>query len=114
MNDISLSQARRLALVRGGLLRPELTGLPKDAPRREKAARQACLAVIRRFGYLQLDTVAVAGARSHSLVLMSRLDGLDPSLGEALLRPGEPLFEYWGHEASLTFSPILRSSGSLG
>ncbi len=58
------------------------------------------MAVIRRFGYLQLDTVAVAGARSHALVLLSRLEGLDPALGEALLRPGEPLFEYWGHEAS--------------
>jgi uncharacterized protein YcaQ len=30
---------------------------------------------------------------------MSRLDGLDPSLAEELLQPGEPLFEYLGHEA---------------
>ena len=52
-----------------------------------------------RFGYLQLDTVAVAGARSHAIVLLSRLDGFDPALAEALLQPGEPLFEYWGHEA---------------
>jgi uncharacterized protein YcaQ len=55
--------------------------------------------VIQRFGYLQLDTVAVAGARSHAIVLLSRLDGFDPALAEALLQPGEPLFEYWGHEA---------------
>ena len=34
------------------------------------------------------------------MVLLSRIEGLHPSLGEALLRPGEPLFEYWGHEAS--------------
>ena len=26
---------------------------------------------------------------------------IDPALGEELLRPGAPLFEYWGHEASL-------------
>jgi len=56
--------------------------------------------VIRRFGYLQLDTVAVAGARSHAIVLMSRLEGFDSGFAEELLRPGEPLFEYWGHEAS--------------
>jgi len=30
---------------------------------------------------------------------MSRLDGLDPALAEDLLQPGEPLFEYLGHEA---------------
>jgi uncharacterized protein YcaQ len=100
LEAISTLQARRLALVRAGLLRPDLTSLPRKAPRRERAARQACLAVIRRFGYLQLDTVAVAGARSHALVMMSRLEGIDPALGEALLQPGEPLFEYWGHEAS--------------
>ena len=39
--------------------------------------------VIERFGYLQLDTVAVAGARSHAIVLASRLEGFDPSLEEA-------------------------------
>jgi len=27
------------------------------------------------------------------------LEGFDPKLGEQLLQPGEPLFEYWGHEA---------------
>ena len=31
---------------------------------------------------------------------MSRLDGASTALGESLLAPGEPLFEYWGHEAS--------------
>jgi hypothetical protein len=55
---------------------------------------------MRRFGYLQLDTVSVAGARSHSIVLTSRIHGMAANLGEDLLRPGEPVFEYWGHEAS--------------
>ena len=50
----------------------------------------------RRFGYLQLDTVSIAGARSHAIVLLSRLEGFDHELAEALLRPREPLFEYWG------------------
>lgn len=56
--------------------------------------------MIGRFGYLQLDTVSVAGARSHTIVLLSRLAGFPSRLGEELLQPGEPLFEYWGHEAS--------------
>jgi len=55
---------------------------------------------VRRFGYLQLDTVSIAGARSHAIVLMSRLAGATPALAESLLQPGAPLFEYWGHEAS--------------
>ncbi len=100
MEDLSLLAARRLALARAGLLKPAWTGLPERARGRGKRARGAAHKVIRRFGYLQLDTVSVAGARSHALVLLSRLHGFDPGLGEELLHPGEPLFEYWGHEAS--------------
>ncbi len=100
METISVREARRLALARAGLLKPEWTGLPRRAAGGGKRARAAALAVVERFGYLQLDTVSIAGARSHALVLMSRLDGLDPAVGEELLRPGAPLFEYWGHEAS--------------
>ena len=74
--------------------------MPKRAAGAGKRARSAALRVVDRFGYLQLDTVSIAGARSHALVLLSRIEGFDPTLGEELLRPGEPLFEYWGHEAS--------------
>jgi len=94
---ISIRDARRLALARAGLLKPKWAGFPTRAGRAPKAA---CLEVIRQFGYLQLDTVAIAGARSHALVLMSRLCDLDPKLPETLLAPGAELFEYWGHEAS--------------
>jgi uncharacterized protein YcaQ len=97
---LTVLEARRLALARAGLLKPEWTGLPRRAGGKGRRARSGCHAIIGRFGYLQLDTVAVAGARSHALVLMSRLVGLDPRLPEELLRPGEPLFEYWGHEVS--------------
>ncbi len=93
METIDVAAARRLALVRAGLLLPRRTGLPLRG-----RTRKAAHAVIDRFGYLQLDTVSVAGARSHALVLLSRLEGFPPHLGEALLKPGEPLFEYWGHE----------------
>ncbi len=101
-----MRQARRLALVRAGLLKPGWTGLPTRATGRGVRARRAAHAVIGCFGYLQLDTVAVAGARSHAIVLLSRLEGFDPALAEDLLKPGEPLFEYWGHEAS--WMPLER------
>ncbi|MEX1311816.1 MAG: crosslink repair DNA glycosylase YcaQ family protein, partial [Candidatus Sulfomarinibacteraceae bacterium] len=99
MESITTRQARRLALARAGLLKPEWTGMPRSARGRSPSARRACHEIVRRFGYLQLDSIGVAGARTHGLVLMSRLDGLDPSLAEELLQPGEPLFEYLGHEA---------------
>lgn len=99
METLNLTQARRLALARAGLLKPEWTRMPRRATGLTRRARQAAQRVIQRFGYLQLDTVAVAGARSHSIVLLSRLEGFDPALVETLLQPGEPLFEYWGHEA---------------
>lgn len=100
MESIEITEARRLALVRAGLLKPEWTGLPKRAAGFTLRARKAAHQIIRRFGFLQLDTVSIAGARSHAIVLLSRLQGFDPKLAEVLLRPGEPLFEYWGHEAS--------------
>jgi len=93
---LDVRAVRRLALARAGLLAGDL---PTKARGAGVTARDSAHAVINRFGYLQLDTISVAGARSHSLVLMSRLDGMDASLGEELLVPGAPLFEYWGHAA---------------
>lgn len=98
--SIDVPSARRLALARAGLLKRSWTGMPRRATGRGLRARRAAQAVVERFGYLQLDTVSVAGARSHGLVLLSRLDGFDPRLAEDLLGPDRPLFEYWGHEAS--------------
>jgi uncharacterized protein len=100
VDTLSVRAARRLALARAGLLAPEQTGLPRRARGRGPSAFAAAEAVIGRFGYLQLDTVSVAGARSHTIVLLSRLQGLEAAVGEELLRPGAGLFEYWGHEAS--------------
>jgi uncharacterized protein YcaQ len=100
VDTLSIRAARRLALARAGLLLPELTGLPRRARGAGPTAVEAAYDVVRRFGYLQLDTVSVAGARSHTIVLLSRLQGLDPAVGEELLQPGRPVFEYWGHEAS--------------
>lgn len=98
MHTLSTRAARRLALLQAGLLKPGWLGLPRSAGRGERAARRAAHRHVEHFGYLQLDTVAVAGARSHAIVLLSRLPGFPAGLAEELLRPGEPLFEYWGHE----------------
>ena len=100
LETISLKAARRLALARAGLLKPEWTDMPSRASGRGKRARDAAHKIINRFGYLQLDTVSIAGARSHAIVLLSRLDRFDPAFAEELLQPGSGLFEYWGHEAS--------------
>jgi uncharacterized protein YcaQ len=97
---LDVARARRLSVAKAGLLRSDAGTLPRRASGSGRRARQAALEVIDRFGYLQLDTVSVAGARSHALVLLSRLEGMDPALGESLLQPGQPIFEYWGHEAS--------------
>jgi uncharacterized protein YcaQ len=99
METLSVLEARRLALARAGLLAPARTGFPAAARGGGATARDAAYAVIRRFGYLQLDTVSIAGARSHAIVVLSRLPGMRATLPETLLAPGRPIFEYWAHEA---------------
>lgn len=102
MNSLSQKGVRRLALARAGLLKRKYSGLPDRAGAhrgRGKRARDACHQIVERFGYLQLDTISVSGARTQGIVLASRLEGLDAALAEELLQPGTPFFEYWGHEA---------------
>jgi uncharacterized protein len=94
-----LRRARRLAFACAGLLRPAWLELPSKARPRGPDAVRRCHAVIDQFGYLQLDAVSVTGARSHSIVMASRLAGLATATVEGLLTRDAPLFEYWGHEA---------------
>jgi uncharacterized protein YcaQ len=97
---LDIREARRLALSAAGLLKSPDSTLPARAAGSGLRARRACHAVLDRFGYLQLDSIAVAGARTQGIVCAARIDGLDTSMVETLLKPGEPVFEYWGHEAS--------------
>lgn len=97
--ELSIRQARRLALVKAGFWHPEWLALPARSRPRGKQTKRRANAWIDHFGYLQLDTVSISGARTHGIVLASRLKGFDTRSAETLLQPGEPLFEYWGHEA---------------
>jgi uncharacterized protein YcaQ len=66
---------------------------------RRRADAAAVLEVAEALGCLQLDPVAPV-ARSHALVLHSRLGAVDPGLVDTLAYDDKRLFEYWAHEAS--------------
>ncbi|MGH2573745.1 MAG: winged helix-turn-helix domain-containing protein [Actinomycetota bacterium] len=84
--------ARRLAIVK-----QRLAG-PRPTPDRE-----GNLDTVRDLGCLQLDPISVV-ARSHVLVLWSRLGAFDRSDLEALLWEERRLFEYWAHRASVVLT----------
>lgn len=88
---LTLPAARALLLAAQGLQTP---GAP--------AHKDDVLASISRMGVLQIDTIHVI-ARSHLLVLWSRLGAFDPAWLDELLAEGA-LFEYWAHAAC--FLPI--------
>jgi uncharacterized protein YcaQ len=89
---ISISTARNLMLAAQGLASP-----PKWP-----AKKKDVLAVIRRMGVLQIDTINVM-ARSPYLVLWSRLGDYNRAWLDELLAEGA-LFEYWSH--AMCFLPI--------
>jgi uncharacterized protein YcaQ len=89
---IPLATARRLAVAR-----QRLAG-PRPAPDRE-----GIMDVARDLGCLQLDPISVV-ARSHLLVLWSRLGTYDPAELDALLWQERRLFEYWSHQASIVLT----------
>jgi hypothetical protein len=109
MRRLTATAARTLMVAAQGL----------DRRPRGRATKAAVLAVIRRMGALQIDTIHVVN-RSPYLVLWSRLGTYEPRWLEELLAERK-LFEYWAHEAS--FLPIedyrlyrhrMSEPGSLG
>jgi uncharacterized protein len=88
-------QARRLA-YRGQRL----------AGPRPGRTRAELLELVRRLGCLQLDPISVV-ARSHQLVVWSRVGRFDPVTLQRLQERDRALFEYWAHAASLVPSTDL-------
>ncbi len=99
--DLSLSQARRLALGAQGLVRPRPTG-----PIGVRRLRS----VFDRLGVLQIDSVNVL-TRAHHLPFFSRLGAYDRTrLDRWLWREG-PTFEFMVHEAAVaenSLQPLMR------
>ena len=89
---ISKTTARRLAVAR-----QRLAGTPPPA------SAEGILEVTRDLGCLQLDPIS-AVARSHQLVLWSRLGVYDPADLDRLLYEERKLFEYWAHVASIVLT----------
>ncbi len=86
---ISVSHARQLAITRQGLAGNHR---PTDV-----------LDLVRQIGCLQLDPINVV-ARSHLLVLWSRLGSFDRAELDRLLWTDRALFEYWAHAASIVLT----------
>ncbi len=84
--------ARRLAITRQRLAGP-----------RPKPNAAGIMEVARDLRCLQLDPIS-AVARSHLLVLWSRLGRYDPAHLDTLLWKDRSLFEYWAHCASIVLT----------
>jgi uncharacterized protein YcaQ len=90
---ITRDEARAISIIAQGL---------DDRPNK-KPTKEQVFEMIRRIGCLQIDTISVV-ARSHYLVLWSRLGNYDQRTLDELHYPDRQIFEYWGHAAS--FLPI--------
>ncbi|HEY2445807.1 MAG TPA: crosslink repair DNA glycosylase YcaQ family protein [Rhizomicrobium sp.] len=87
---ISNADARRLFLERHAL---------GERPRR-KLTHVEVLALIRRLGFVQLDSINIV-ERAHHMILFSRAPGYARELLSALHHDHTLLFEHWTHDASL-------------
>ncbi len=87
---ITRDEAAALAVIAQGL---------DDAIERP-VTKERLIQLICRIGCLQIDTISVV-ARSHYLVLWSRVGQYDMGLLDELHHPDRRLFEYWAHAASL-------------
>jgi len=88
---ISAADARRLFMSLQGLC---------DDPARPGAGKPAALAkLVRRLGFVQIDTINVVD-RAHHLILSTRAVNFTPAALDQLTGPRRALFEHWTHDAS--------------
>jgi uncharacterized protein YcaQ len=73
------------------------------AGERASANADGVLDVVRDLGCLQLDPINVV-ARSHLLMLWSRIGPYDPAILDSLLWERRELFEYWAQAASIVLT----------
>src|SRR5919199_3133455 len=95
-SDLSLSEARRVALAAQGFDRPRPAG---------RVDARHVLRTVRRLGLLQIDYVNVL-APAHYQVLFSRLGPYDRRLLDDLVFRRRAFTEQWAHEASIV--PVGR------
>lgn len=88
MSAISVTEARRLALIRQGLHTARPFG----------AGKQAVLRCIEQLGYVQIDTIAVIN-RSHHHTFWTRIPSYREKHLDALQRERR-ILEYWAHAAA--------------
>jgi hypothetical protein len=97
VRTISLETARRVAVSAQLLAGP-----------RPPATAKGILGVVKQLGRLQLDPTS-AVARSHLLVLWSRLGAYDPAQLDALLWKRRDLFEYRAYIVPTDDYPLYRA-----
>jgi uncharacterized protein YcaQ len=101
-DTLTAGEARRIALAAQGF------GQPRPA---RHVGKRDLVKLLDRLGVVQIDSVNVV-SRTHYLPAFSRLGAYPrPLLEEIAWARRRPLFEYWGHEASLlplASQPLLR------
>jgi hypothetical protein len=100
--DLSLSEARRIALAAQGFDRPR--------PNRRVSARDLATS-IRRIGLLQIDCVNVM-APAHYQVLFSQLGPYERPILDELVYKGREFTKQWSREASIV--PVEKFASCCG
>ncbi len=85
-----------LGVVLPAVARRYLLGRQGLWPGRRWVGKEGVDSAVRGLGALQVDPVTIV-ARSHDLVLWSRVDGYDPEHLEELLYRDRAFFDYGGH-----------------
>ncbi|MBM7768900.1 winged helix-turn-helix domain-containing protein [Glutamicibacter nicotianae] len=97
--NLSLAQARRIALAAQGLSK----GRKEQAITARKIAN-----AIGGIAQLQIDSVNVV-RRAHYMPMFARLGPYDIGILDQLLaKPRSPITEYWAHEASVVSSGLIQ------